>query len=42
MTEDSERDDGRKKPEKVDPKPAGRAKGTRLVIASRSGRKREK
>ncbi len=42
MTGDSDRGSDRKRPEKVDPKPAGKAKGTRTVIASRSERKHEK
>ena len=32
----------RKRSEKIVPKPAGKAKGTRTVIASRTKRKREK
>jgi hypothetical protein len=38
MTKDSDR----KKPEKIVPKPAGKAKGTRAVIASRTKRKPKK
>ena len=36
------KDSDRKKPEKIVPKPAGKAKGTQTVIASRTKRKRKK